>query len=165
MCRPSASRGSSPRMRGKLDVARIGVEAGRIIPAHAGQTSVRVLSNCSWADHPRACGANRIDVIWIRANDGSSPRMRGKPRGRRCGARPARIIPAHAGQTPLASCRVAAKSDHPRACGANVVGEVCDVAVAGSSPRMRGKQRQFQSYWQTARIIPAHAGQTSAHSR
>ena len=73
--------GSSPRMRGKpgSDSARRG--RIRIIPAHAGQTTIFLFNSARWSDHPRACGANpcRPPIRWM--NTGSSPRMRGKRRG------------------------------------------------------------------------------------
>ena len=50
--------GSSPRMRGKLSVIGHHRGDGRIIPAHAGQTSTYSLLRMRWTDHPRACGAN-----------------------------------------------------------------------------------------------------------
>ena len=91
--------GSSPRMRGKRRL-QCGERSGvRIIPAHAGQTSVAFRSSLRLSDHPRACGANALLRRVQRSIDGSSPRMRGKRRGRPIRARILRIIPAHAGQT------------------------------------------------------------------
>ena len=86
-------------MRGKpapWNQTTIGV---RIIPARAGQTPERNPRERSGPDHPRACGANGRPSEPVRADAGSSPRVRGK--------RPAlghppiarRIIPARAGQT------------------------------------------------------------------
>ena len=73
-----------------------------------------------------------------------------------------RIIPAHAGQTLPRGPRIRPWSDHPRACGANwVLGQHVNVAP-GSSPRMRGKPMTRCSRCSGIRIIPAHAGQTSA---
>ena len=100
--RPSSS-GSSPRMRGK-PTCIIGVCAPtRIIPAHAGQTNMRVISPTEWPDHPRACGANQAGVFGFLLEFGSSPRMRGKPLLPERADGTGRIIPAHAGQTPWAS--------------------------------------------------------------
>ena len=70
--------GSSPHMRGKLDVARITVVAGRIIPAHAGQTLFFSKIPMNFADHPRTCGANRWVTSARVPSAGSSPHMRGK---------------------------------------------------------------------------------------
>ena len=106
-------------MRGKplLGKRRIGLT--RIIPAHAGQTTMSWCITIIPTDHPRACGAN-IGTEMMRAlGNGSSPRMRGKPD---CGGhigRDNRIIPAHAGQTTELTSLKSTVSDHPRACGAN----------------------------------------------
>ena len=93
------NRGSSPRMRGKLVMARRRTPRRRIIPAHAGQTFRSSYKSIRQPDHPRACGAN---WKWSRMRfsaSGSSPRMRGKRLCRSCARRSGRIIPAHAGQT------------------------------------------------------------------
>ena len=73
-----------------------------------------------------------------------------------------RIIPAHAGQTPLRSCRIRPSMDHPRACGANRSRQLVRLSLDGSSPRMRGKRFGFGPLKVPPRIIPAHAGQTMA---
>ena len=85
-------------------------------------------------------------------------------RGKRCGVAAAvvtyRIIPAHAGQTKGATCYEMCKTDHPRACGANLADIDKAYDVNGSSPRMRGKQNNAYVTFSAQRIIPAHAGQT-----
>ena len=70
--------GSSPRMRGKRLHDRCHRQRGRIIPAHAGQTTVTISLPVSSPDHPRACGANPVPDAMASAFFGSSPRMRGK---------------------------------------------------------------------------------------
>ena len=158
-------RGSSPRMRGKLEVKEFKSTATRIIPAHAGQTSPRWWAPSFRTDHPRACGANDDFLVQLGAMVGSSPRMRGK----RCVGRVQhpwpRIIPAHAGQTRRDISTSGRSPDHPRACGANAWSPVYGRQDAGSSPRMRGKLHQVQRATHADRIIPAHAGQTRARSR
>ena len=71
--------GSSPLVRGKLVVEGQRVVDGRIIPACAGQTKRRPDRHHLAADHPRLCGANRIDGISVPTPNGSSPLVRGKP--------------------------------------------------------------------------------------
>ena len=71
-----------------------------------------------------------------------------------------RIIPAHAGQTIFCRAIYALKTDHPRACGANLYHAAAVTVTLGSSPRMRGKRRDGTEVPQRQRIIPAHAGQT-----
>ena len=134
--------GSSPRMRGKLRQQLHVPELFRIIPAHAGQTVSIV---------PRSF-ASRFA--------GSSPRMRGKLLHAGLQLAQHRIIPAHAGQTWVRSAPCSARSDHPRACGANVGRVHVHELQCGSSPRMRGKPAEVAGAWTATRIIPAHAGQT-----
>ena len=95
----NTSTGSSPRMRGKRRFSICDIIGHRIIPAHAGQTRFAGLYPYSRTDHPRACGANAFVAMRRTLMNGSSPRMRGKPRHQRHRRRHDRIIPAHAGQT------------------------------------------------------------------
>ena len=152
--------GSSPRMRGKRRLGDVLSHCNRIIPAHAGQTSpVRRRLPCS-PDHPRACGANGPAPRSPTRTTGSSPRMRGKLGLLLLGFGILRIIPAHAGQTTSPPGRSPASPDHPRACGANEQGHLMLRLLHGSSPRMRGKHAGQDYSSASARIIPAHAGQT-----
>ena len=154
--------GSSPRMRGKPRRRGRHALRGRIIPAHAGQTS-STYTESSWiTDHPRACGANPQIFTDKEYMIGSSPRMRGKLRP--VTARPSRIriIPAHAGQTVSAVAQHNTLPDHPRACGANDHKRATHVCSSGSSPRMRGKRAGGKHDGRRVRIIPAHAGQTKS---
>ena len=132
----------------------------RIIPAHAGQTMVTCRVLALWTDHPRACGANHLFIGLGHDVSGSSPRMRGKRAVHAFRQTRTRIIPAHAGQTQSTARRPRAKSDHPRACGANGGPSGRASRVTGSSPRMRGKPSDTVSAPYSRRIIPAHAGQT-----
>ena len=152
--------GSSPRMRGKLRHAGGLPASERIIPAHAGQTTIFSFNSARWSDHPRACGANGVWGVFNIRGHGSSPRMRGKPAViyPRLGAR--RIIPAHAGQTHGRRYMADRTPDHPRACGANSTKYNARHMPTGSSPRMRGKQGRVRADPIRRRIIPAHAGQT-----
>ena len=166
MVRRHMSVGSSPRMRGKPCGPHACRHRTRIIPAHAGQTPKSNTSCSTRSDHPRACGANS-GMRWLSVQrSGSSPRMRGKQRVSATGTQPARIIPAHAGQTAKSAHSPHHVTDHPRACGANPLsGNSFDDSI-GSSPRMRGKRARSRGRWPSRRIIPAHAGQTPAqHSR
>ncbi len=97
--------------------------------------------------------------------DGSSPRVRGKLSGRERGRTFVRIIPARAGQTTTIRKAIAARTDHPRACGANDEQRNQANATIGSSPRVRGKQRRGLRRAARRRIIPARAGQTSPPAR
>ena len=135
--------GSSPRMRGKL-ICITGVCAHtRIIPAHAGQTGTLRSDRRRKTDHPRACGANYPSRKSAGVLSGSSPRMRGKLHAVVTVTLGERIIPAHAGQTASKQPTHTGTTDHPRACGANFLVGGEQFGVAGSSPRMRGKQSDF----------------------
>ena len=131
--------GSSPRMRGKRTMEFWTPLAGRIIPAHAGQTRRHVGIDRAAADHPRACGANGDHSKTLRNSFGSSPRMRGKRYTLKIPYSAVRIIPAHAGQTTYG---------------------MGGAPPNGSSPRMRGKHILINGATHEIRIIPAHAGQT-----
>ena len=152
--------GSSPHMRGKLAPSRDWLEAGRIIPAHAGQTYTSVAAQQSRSDHPRTCGANSLLRVGPCHAVGSSPHMRGKLKYEILAPDTERIIPAHAGQTVLTMVICAAVSDHPRTCGANTLKRYTSPLFDGSSPHMRGKLACDTVLALVARIIPAHAGQT-----
>ena len=156
--------GSSPRVRGKLAYARRRRRPVRIIPARAGQTRPPHTDWLSRPDHPRACGANYLTALIVFIAIGSSPRVRGKPRGLAAGQRGGRIIPARAGQTVWGGQRGASRADHPRACGANSSASAVTVTLPGSSPRVRGKQRASRQPDEHVRIIPARAGQTRSAS-
>ena len=161
--------GSSPRMRGKRPHQPRQHQRRRIIPAHAGQTAWIITRPIRVSDHPRACGANRGMGMSRSSLFGSSPRMRGKRVDTPLRAESRRIIPAHAGQTTPTPCPAAKASDHPRACGANIMVNSYDHTNNGSSPRMRGKPVGGLPALHQHRIIPAHAGQTQTaylrHSR
>ena len=91
---------------------------------------------------------------------GSPPRMRGKLMSAASIPRRIRITPAHAGKTPTAKAVYDAIQDHPRACGENGPGDTIGSGVAGSPPRMRGKQNVPCAVFITRGITPAHAGKT-----
>ena len=158
--RDDSTPGSSPRMRGKRSPTRRSDISTRIIPAHAGQTPIHARPANARPDHPRACGANSSVISMETTVSGSSPRMRGKRPRQRRGRVGRRIIPAHAGQTPLPDPAHRVRTNHPRACGANPAALSALGAHVGLSPRMRGKHSHKHLDRLDVRIIPAHAGQT-----
>ena len=96
---------------------------------------------------------------------GSSPRVRGKPRG---GARdPAApgLIPARAGKTRTRATSPTAPWAHPRACGENSTNHPRPRSSRGSSPRVRGKRLVEFFGRDLARLIPARAGKTPPRPR
>ena len=71
--------------------------------------------------------------------DGSSPRVRGKPRRTGVGRPHPGLIPARAGKTFAGRASITTPAAHPRACGENSSARIAPSAGGGSSPRVRGK--------------------------
>ena len=135
---PREMTGSSPRMRGTLNMNGRCAPCAGIIPAYAGNTCASPRRIWRARDHPRVCGEHLGRLSFLLASRGSSPRMRGT---HLCGAPPTAslgIIPAYAGNTPQSlrdSCRL---RDHPRVCGEHTLFSCVFARSLGSSPRMRG---------------------------
>ena len=154
--------GSSPRVRGKRFRRGLGDPARRLIPACAGKTqSPPRAGDRGWA-HPRLCGENAVVRTINNAADGSSPRVRGKPRPPPSAPPPPRLIPACAGKTGRWSRRRWRARAHPRVCGENARMSWGPRPASGSSPRVRGKLELDRLVAGPVRLIPACAGKTSA---
>ncbi len=69
--------GSSPRLRGTLQIFLYQKDQGRFIPAPAGNTRERFALRGQSPVHPRACGEHNGESIWAWFEGGSSPRLRG----------------------------------------------------------------------------------------
>ena len=95
-----------------------------------------------------------------KATQGSSPRMRGALQARYHHIRRQRIIPADAGSTVRADCRLVRRQDHPRGCGEHSDGVWDSKWGKGSSPRMRGAPKWKCEDSRPQGIIPADAGST-----
>ena len=132
----------------------------RIIPAHAGNTLTAYSLVLECRDHPRACGEHLYPPFDRCAPSGSSPRMRGTPDIAPSSSYPARIIPAHAGNTLISRSSTRRTWDHPRACGEHRFTTFRVETSSGSSPRMRGTHRGNFRAGSSTGIIPAHAGNT-----
>ena len=176
-----AALGSSPRVRGLLDVAEGLDLLDGIIPARAGFTcwvcrlwsvtcgsSPRVrglhpddpLLAEAWRIIPARAGFTGYHVASITSCFGSSPRVRGlrpltDPPHRQDG-----IIPARAGFTQPGSAASTSAGDHPRACGVYPKPKQYLSMAGGSSPRVRGLLAAVVPIIQQIRIIPARAGFT-----
>ena len=95
---------------------------------------------------------------------GSSPLTRGKP-GPPCRSRlGAGLIPAHAGKTSTYSHTRAHPRAHPRSRGENPRPCPPTRIRLGSSPLTRGKHVRAEKNADGDRLIPAHAGKTTACS-
>ena len=133
------SKGSSPRIRGKLLCLCLPSRGRRIIPANTGKMPIVCGEPSHLGDHPREYGENqRAGFRWV-AEWGSSPRIRGKSRQINLQLTRGGIIPANTGKIASAACFQAAGPDHPREYGENRPPESCTLFCDGSSPRIRGK--------------------------
>ena len=152
--------GSSPRVRGSLAIIIVGNSPVGIIPAGAGLTfsaSRRSLRN---RDHPRGCGAHAFLTARKKFSEGSSPRVRGSQSNDRTTDPSMGIIPAGAGLTSMALRRQKWRRDHPRGCGAHMIGRPRIIWKRGSSPRVRGSHAELLQPLDAEGIIPAGAGLT-----
>ena len=114
-----AVHGSSPRVRGTLQQARLDVCAlVGSSPRVRGTRACRRRPSASRTVHPRVCGELTRSRTWRRGAPGSSPRVRGTPSSPARSWSPSRFIPACAGNS----------LDHP----------LDDQGIDGSSPRVRG---------------------------
>ena len=152
--------GPAPRGRGKRREPVPSFLDARLIPARAGKTSCPSKPYAPSAAHPRACGENARVVHRPGRGCGSSPRVRGKRRAGRVGARCRGLIPARAGKTPTTSRPAFPRQAHPRACGENSKNVANAAASCGSSPRVRGKPSHVRVPPRGTGLIPARAGKT-----
>ena len=111
-------------------------------------------------DHPRSCGEYIHQSAFIAVWKGSSPLMRGIHYIELNGECEIRIIPAHAGNTFTILEAEKLCKDHPRSCGEYYIADLIVSITCGSSPLMRGIRPRSLFPEQSARIIPAHAGNT-----
>ena len=79
------SRGSPPRMRGKVHVSPGQVGGVGITPACAGKRTKHTAARWARRDHPRVCGEKPNRIVWEHWKEGSPPRMRGKAGKRKVG--------------------------------------------------------------------------------
>ena len=152
--------GSSPLTRGKHKLRAVTVNSLRLIPAHAGKTTVIGLAPYRLTAHPRSRGENTFPAVDAITRAGSSPLTRGKPPGTNVFMMRVRLIPAHAGKTQPTPCISCFTSAHPRSRGENLAAVAARGDPAGSSPLTRGKQGHLHVRFLRARLIPAHAGKT-----
>ena len=136
---PSVGQGSSPLTRGKRPRPGEPPRILRLIPAHAGKTLQVHRARWQPRAHPRSRGENPAPKPGGLGRIGSSPLTRGKPKEELCTALKARLIPAHAGKTVLASACPHDQWAHPRSRGENGTPTATWDNTTGSSPLTRGK--------------------------
>ena len=86
-------------MRGKLTPAIYHTVRPGITPADAGKTKSFQAWLAANGDHPRGCGENDGLTFAELSEEGSPPRMRGKPTSRAIFTPASGITPADAGKT------------------------------------------------------------------
>ena len=133
------SRGSSPRVRGKVCTAEHDERQPGIIPAYAGKRRSDWIIRSIYWDHPRVCGEKCRGVPAATLPPGSPPRMRGKTLELFGGAVVDGITPACAGKRCRSPAFRSMPWDHPRMCGEKIEIRMSLYPLVGSPPRMRGK--------------------------
>ena len=113
----TCSRGSPPRMRGKVLLRILRVSGMGITPAYAGKSEGCEGQDCSKQDHPRVCGEKHIVGGLLVFLQGSPPRMRGKVFEDFHNSGGVRITPAYAGKRTRWRAGQTYYKDHPRVCG------------------------------------------------
>ena len=171
--------GSSPRARGTRAAARAHgarrrfipacagnarrslpdwLRADRFIPACAGNAALRPARRPRPSVHPRVRGERLSGPAYQAALDGSSPRARGTPLGRRRQPPQVRFIPACAGNAASAAASSGRRPVHPRVRGERAALGYRVAAGLGSSPRARGTPDGERPDAPRGRFIPACAG-------
>ena len=134
----SAHSGSSPRVRGAVRSALLGLGFVGIIPACAGSSDCLRLHTIAHKDHPRVCGEQGIIFDSDAVDEGSSPRVRGAGVEIHFAVEGLGIIPACAGSSDPRSQCPDLTWDHPRVCGEQLCADTSMSQRSGSSPRVRG---------------------------
>ncbi len=154
-----------PRSCGKYvhGVQRLRQEL-RFIPARAGNTGRLAGLAMLRAVHPRSCGKYGGGEGGERQVRGSSPLVREIRRHSGAATRPARFIPARAGNTRCWRSRARPRAVHPRSCGKYICEASGSARVTGSSPLVREIPLLADALYPSGRFIPARAGNTRPDS-
>ena len=153
-----STRGSPPRMRGKVLTEYCGTTSSRITPAYAGKRSWNVRDQTEKEDHPRVCGEKLYTPCMIAPRVGSPPRMRGKVNLSEKPMRGGRITPAYAGKSKSTFIGQSPTEDHPRVCGEKPRCFFYFTHEVGSPPHVRGKVVSILDILRNQGITPACAG-------
>ena len=150
-------------MRGTRGPWSVRLQSARFIPAGAGNAVGASIAACSCSVHPRGCGERCIFPQQTHRDRGSSPRVRGTLIIRARNRSITRFIPAGAGNAWRHSWRWSTNPVHPRGCGERT--PICRNRQSnpGSSPRVRGTQRDVSEYLTILRFIPAGAGNAGGY--
>ena len=166
-CRSLAAvtRGSPPRVRGKVTLLYALADKERITPACAGKSTAEPRLRITTGDHPRVCGEKCHSLFLAASAEGSPPRVRGKAFDAGKLIPVYGITPACAGKSVCVAHTVAAFRDHPRVCGEKTLSRTTGAAQWGSPPRVRGKALMRDISTEGFRITPACAGKSPRDTR
>ncbi len=149
---------SSPRAQGTGGGDFTRHDSRRFIPAGAGNSFHRYTPSIRRAVHPRRRGEQLGPPVGSGCVAGSSPRARGTALDVHRHVEIARFIPAGAGNRPICTLRIIWSAVHPRGRGEQTASRQLLLAGVGSSPRARGTALQPSTRADSARFIPAGAG-------
>ena len=150
--------GSSPRVRGTVNVIFGHRPSHRFIPACAGNGPSAPSGLPACPVHPRVCGERTPKVMRETNRPGSSPRVRGTVVGLNASGDAVRFIPACAGNGFRVAHPTSRVPVHPRVCGERRLFLRFALYSLGSSPRVRGTVLDDRDTWGRGRFIPACAG-------
>ncbi len=131
----------------------------RSIPACAGEP--KCLPRLYFVNkvYPRVCGGTACWDLAMPGVRGLSPRVRGNRLPRWAAGRWFGSIPACAGEPVLFAGQAKVNRVYPRVCGGTPGISLTALRTAGLSPRVRGNLGGLMSVNNTARSIPACAGE------
>ena len=154
--------GSSPLTRGAPVVLSPSRNFRGLIPAHAGSTFGLTCNARQEGAHPRSRGEHMQQMLYTIPLTGSSPLTRGA-RGAIGLPQPLQgLIPAHAGSTGGTNPKPTHPWAHPRSRGEHFPAGIGAGFGPGSSPLTRGARFLSRLGRGCVRLIPAHAGSTTA---
>ena len=114
--------GPSPRVWGEQVQTVKASDKLRTIPTRVGRTIFIWVWSPPRADHPHACGENRVHHHPAHFSRGPSPRVWGEQLGYAQVKTTPRTIPTRVGRTLPAPGSLPPAPDHPHACGENSTG-------------------------------------------
>ena len=153
--------GSSPRVRGTVEFSESVWSGARFIPACAGNSLEAAAIVDARAVHPRVCGEQPYFCTAFQCVVGSSPRVRGTAVISALIEGHQRFIPACAGNRRVLPAPVVSLTVHPRVCGEQALYTGIGPLIHGSSPRVRGTDRERRRGIHDHRFIPACAGNSA----
>ncbi len=150
--------GTSPRLWGDSDNARISRQISRYIPTLVGRLFTMESAQRIQTVHPHACGEIWISSIFAKLNHGTSPRLWGDYEYRFASRCRSRYIPTLVGRFSPQSIRRWVYQVHPHACGEISLTVSASPLDNGTSPRLWGDsslRQHTRRYW---RYIPTLVG-------